>query len=111
MAATATTSSSGVGPKSDCGAGIDTFAAPDALLRLGRVRAGCELASPDLEDQLDTADPTIVVDSVRVRRGRLEIAFVSDEAKSRRIDVELFKRGQAAGVRQERHGCAAASAG
>ncbi len=83
-----------VGPKSDCGAGIDTFAAPDGVLRLGRVRAGCELASPDLEDQLDTADPSIVVDSVRVRRGRLEIAFVSDEAKSRRIDVELFKRGK-----------------
>ena len=80
--------------RSDCGPGTDTFAAPGAPLRLGRVRASCERASPNLENQLDTVDPSIVVDSVRVRRGRLEITFVSGATSTERIDVELLERGR-----------------
>ena len=81
-------------PGSDCGPGTDTFAAFDGPLRLGRVRASCELAEPLLPEWVGGDDPRIDVASVRVRRGRLQITFVAGGARPHRIDVELYRRGK-----------------
>ena len=99
-----------LGPESDCGTGIDTFAAPDGVLRLGRVRAGCELASPDLEDQLATADPSIVVDSA-ARAATVSRSRSSPTRRSRAASTSSCSSA-AGGWRSSRtFGCAAAPAG